>query len=84
MGIDRDLDGLLDADVPPPRLQIAAAGNKLVLNWPFSAAGFLLEETPSLTTTWSSSTNAVEIASPFNVVTNPPGAGAKFFRLHLP
>lgn len=83
MGIDRDLNGVLDADEPLPRLQIAGAGGNAVLNWPLSAAG-VLEELSSLDSpTWSNNTDSVVIANGFNHVTNTPGAAAKFFRLRL-
>jgi len=85
MGIDRDLDGVLDADVPAPRLQIATAGSSAVLNWPLSAAGFNLEETPGVTPGgWNPTTNAIEILGVQNFTTNTLGNGAKFFRLHQP
>jgi YVTN family beta-propeller protein len=85
MAIDRDGDGVLDADAPLPRLQIAQAGAQTVLSWPYGAAGFHLEETPDLSSgTWSTSTNAVTIANGFNYMTNLPGTGAKFFRLRMP
>jgi hypothetical protein len=84
MGIDRNLDGVLDADVPRPSLQIAAAGNVSVLAWPFAAAGFLLEESTNLSGVWTSSTNPVEIVNGFNYVTNSPANGTKFFRLRMP
>jgi hypothetical protein len=54
MGIDRDLNGVLDADEPLPTLQIAQAGASVVINWPFNAAGFNLETAPSLSSvSWS-------------------------------
>jgi hypothetical protein len=85
MGIDRDLDGVLDADVPAPRLQIAAAGSHAVLNWPLTAAGFNLEETPGLSPgSWSTTTNAIEILGAQNFSTNALGNDVKFFRLHQP
>ena len=85
MGIDRDLNGVLDADEPLPRLQIAMTGARTVLNWPLSAAGFGLEETPGVAPgTWSPTTNAIEILGVQNFTTNTPGNGAKFFRLHQP
>ena len=84
MGLDRDLNGVLDGDVPLPQLQLALAGGSAVLSWPVSALG-LLEETSNLTLpTWVNNTNAVEMANGFNYVTNTPGASAKFFRLRLP
>jgi hypothetical protein len=85
MGIDRDLDGVLDADVPPPRLQIARAGANAVLNWPLRAAGYLPESADVLpASAWSSVTDAVEIVSSQNFLTNAPVTGAKFFRLRQP
>jgi hypothetical protein len=85
MAIDRDADGVLDADAPLPSLLIAHAGGRSVLSWPLGAAGFSLEETPDLASgTWNTSTSAVTIANGFNFVTNAPGAGAKFFRLRMP
>jgi YVTN family beta-propeller protein len=84
MGIDRDLNGVLDADEPLPRLQLAGAGGKAVLNWPLGAAGVLEEKWGLTSPAWSNNTDAVEIANGFNFVTNTPGASAKFFRLRLP
>jgi hypothetical protein len=86
MGIDRDLDGVLDADVPPPQLQIAGdSGSNLTINWPFSAAGYQLESTTGLPPgSWTSVTNAIEIFAGRNYVTNPPTPGAGFYRLRFP
>jgi YVTN family beta-propeller protein len=81
MGIDRDLNGVLDADGPLPSLQIAQAGGSAVINWPLSAAGFSLETATSLSSTWSNVDDPVVIANNFNFVTNPPGSGARYFRL---
>ena len=81
MGIDRNLNGVLDADEPRPTLQIAHAAGQAVIKWPFSGVG-VLEESASLNpATWTNNTNAVEIANGFNFVTNSPGAAVKFFRL---
>jgi len=81
-GIDRDLNGVLDADEPRPQLQISLMGTNAVVNWPLSAAAFNLEETLSLApVSWMISTNPVEILSSRNYVTNPLGNSAKFFRL---
>ncbi len=85
MGIDRDLNGVLDADEPLPKLQIATAGTSAVINWPLSAAGFNLEETPGIPPgAWSTTTNAIEILGTRNFTTNALGNGVKFFRLHQP
>ena len=85
MGIDRDLNGVLDADEPLPKLQIAAAGTRAVLNWPLSAAGFNLEETLDVAPgVWKLTTNAIEISGVQNFTTNAIGNRVKFFRLHQP
>lgn len=85
MGIDRDLNGVLDFDEPPPQLQIARVSNQTVLSWPLSAVGFGLEQTASLSApAWSASTNAVEIVNQLNFVTNHPADSTMFFRLRRP
>lgn len=82
MGIDRDLNGVLDGDEPLPRLQIAQAGGSAVINWPLGATGFNLETATSLASaSWSNVNDPVEIVNNFNFVTNPPGSGARYFRL---
>ena len=81
MGIDRDLNGVLDADEPLPALQIAQAGASAVINWPFNAVGFNLETASSLSSvSWSNVNDPVEIAGTRNFVTNA-SPGTKFFRL---
>ena len=80
MGIDRNLNGVLDADEPLPRLEIARSSGKVVLNWPLSAAGFDLEQATNVDTAWTDNTNPVEIINASNFVTNSPGT-TTFFRL---
>jgi len=85
MGIDRDLNGILDADLPAPNLHLVRAGNNLVLNWPLSAAGFNLESAPALSgATWTTVPDPVEILLDQNYLTNSPPTDMRFFRLHLP
>jgi YVTN family beta-propeller protein len=82
MSIDRDGDGVLDADVPPPQLQIGSTGGAFVLHWPFAAAGFVLESSDDLLSgSWSNATDAVEIVGGENYTTNTPAGSAKFYRL---
>jgi hypothetical protein len=85
MGIDRNEDGILDADVPPPSLQIATAGTALSIYWPLSAAGYVLETATNLPgTPWTVSTNLVQIVGGQNYITNPlPLDGAGFYRLRF-
>lgn len=85
MAIDRDANGVLDADEPLPRLQIAQVSGKAVLNWPLGAVGFLLEESPSLgSPIWSADTNAVDIVNNLNFITNALPKNEQFFRLRQP
>jgi len=82
MGIDRDLNGVLDADEPLPQLQISQAAGKVLLSWPLSAAGFNLQQAAGLNpAAWNDNTNPVAIVNNLNVVTNDPSAAAVYFRL---
>jgi YVTN family beta-propeller protein len=85
MGIDRDEDGVLDADVPPPGLRIARAASANVINWPYSAAGFNLEAAPTLpSAAWTNVPDPLEIIAGQNYTTNAPASPATFYRLRLP
>jgi YVTN family beta-propeller protein len=82
MGIDRDEDGLLDGDVPPPTLNVAGNANGTILTWPLSAAGYDLQSTELLIPpTWSNAPDPVEILGDQNFVTNSVPAPSRFFRL---
>jgi hypothetical protein len=84
MGIDRDLDGTLDADVPAPSLQIAQAPGAAIFNWPFSAAGFGLEISTGLSpSSWTNVFDPLEIISGQNYVTSSPPSDVQFYRLKL-
>jgi len=85
MGIDRDEDGVLDADVPAPNLRLVKNGGNGVLNWPYSAAGFALESSDILQPiAWTNVPDPLEIVGDQNYVSNSLSSGARFFRLHLP
>jgi len=85
MGLDRDLNGVLDGDEPLPRLQIAHASGNTVLHWPLNAAGFSLETATNLAAdSWNTVTAAVQIENNSNFVTNAPASGARYFRLRMP
>ncbi|EEF58023.1 beta-propeller fold lactonase family protein [Pedosphaera parvula] len=80
MAIDRDLDGVLDGDVPAPKLRIGTD----TLSWPYKAAGYVLETTSSLGSgAWTNANDAVEIINGQNVMTNPAGNRTRFYRLRL-
>jgi YVTN family beta-propeller protein len=82
MGIDRDEDGVLDGDVPPPMLNVARNANTTILNWPLSASSFDLQFTESLfPPAWSNSPDPIEIVGTQNYLTNSASGGTRFFRL---
>ena len=82
MGMDRDLNGVLDFDEAPPQLRIALVSDRTVINWPSRPSGFRLEQTDSLLApTWSDDTNAVETVDQFHFVTNTTETTTRFFRL---
>jgi YVTN family beta-propeller protein len=82
LGIDRDENGVLDGDEPPPRLNVTRAGSSTVLDWPYSAAGYVLESSPVLPgAPWTNAPEPVEIIGSRNYVTNGAAAGASYFRL---
>ena len=58
--------------------------NAIVLSWPASAIGYVLEQNSNLTTTnWSSTPNAVSVVNGQNQVVATPSAGDVFYRLLL-
>jgi len=82
MGIDRDEDGVLDADVPLPTLQIFAAAPNAVIYWPLGPAGFDLQSATSLSPSiWTNIPDPIEIISNRNYVTNPLSSSSKLYRL---
>mgnify|MGYP005840476241 CR=1 FL=1 len=66
-----------------PTLRIGRLGNgDLVLGWPASATGFVLQQNPALgTTNWSAVTNPVVVVGDERQVTVAPAPGGRFFRL---
>ncbi|MSU57409.1 MAG: hypothetical protein EXS35_04390 [Pedosphaera sp.] len=72
--------------VVPPTLQLASAGNQLVLSWLTSAGGFVLETSPTLATgaVWSPVTNGIVTLGDNFVRTNNASGAAAFYRLHKP
>jgi hypothetical protein len=82
LGIDRDLDGVLDGDTPAPSLRITPALTNTIVAWSTNASGFLLEATTSLPgTNWSPDTNVRGITGGEFNVTNGPTEIQRFFRL---
>ena len=82
IGLDRDANGVLDADEPPPRLQVVLSASAVQISWPYSAS-YVLESTLSLVSpAWSPVTDALEVVAGQNVVTTSPTADIRFYRLH--
>jgi DNA-binding beta-propeller fold protein YncE len=82
MAIDRDLSGVLDADEPLPRLQIVLSAGKVVVSWPFGAAGFVLQQTASLDSpAWTDTSDAVDIVNGVNSIVKDPASTTLYFRL---
>jgi hypothetical protein len=69
-----------------PRLGISRSGLNVVLFWPVTATGFVLEQNSSLvqTTAWSGVSQNVVTNNGTNYVTITPSAGNNFFRLKKP
>jgi len=82
MGIDRNLDGVLDGDTPPPLLAIARANPNLLISWSTNAAGFVLERADDVSSTnWRIDTSRRGIVGPSFQVTNSAGSNRLYFRL---
>jgi hypothetical protein len=65
-----------------PKLGISRAGNQVVLSWPTSATGYVLQSTTNLSVgRWGSITNGISTNSSYCVFTNAAGGRAAFFRL---
>ena len=75
----------LDADIPPPGLQMLRANGIPIVRWPFSAAGFTLQSSTSLLpAAWTNETDPVDITGNQNSVTLSRSARAQFYRLEFP
>ena len=67
----------------PPALDIGFSNNAVLVSWPASASGFVLQQNtdPGPTGPWFSVTNSAEIANGRFQVSLPCAPGRKFFRL---
>lgn len=82
MGIDRNLNGILDGDEPAPSLRISTAGNNALVSWPANAAGYVLERAPAVpSTNWATDTSLRGVSGTDLIITNPVAPGSVFFRL---
>jgi uncharacterized delta-60 repeat protein len=80
-----NLNYLTIAGVPvaQPALRIRLAGNQIVISWPTSALGFVLQSVPSLLPPgmWTDVPQTPVIAGSEYTVVLPRGTGQQFFRL---
>jgi YVTN family beta-propeller protein len=81
MGIDRNANGILDGDEPPPKLSISSSGNLVTISWPYGALGYVLETATTLSSPWNAVTNPLEIVGTQYVLTNATFENARFYRL---
>ena len=82
MGIDRNLNGILDGDEPVPALRITTFGPNAIVAWPTNAPGYVLERAASLPSAdWSPDTNIRGVTGGDFTITNPVSPGSLFFRL---
>ena len=84
--IDGGFWGIVSAVQSPngPPLSVQRVGNAVRVSWPTNAAGFVLEQSLTVTSAWSqvlfpSTTNAADIS-----LTVPAPSGIRFYRLHRP
>ena len=66
--------------LPPPALSVRQSAGMVIITWPVSATGFVLQETSALPGGWTNSTAAVTVQGSTNVVNITP-TGTKFYRL---
>ncbi len=80
------VDGLRFYQVEAPSLEVQTSGDSVVITWPLSAGGYLLETSDNLAamTSWVTVTNPPAIAGFQNAVTIDVSAGSRFFRLRKP
>jgi hypothetical protein len=82
IGIDRNVNGILDGDEPRPALRIARSGSSAVVAWPTNRSDYFLERAPGLSaTSWNLDTSPRSIVGSEFMVTNSPALSNRFFRL---
>ena len=68
--------------VARPKLSITVAGAYLALAWPTNPTGYVLQQdTDMAATNWTAVTNAVTVTNSQYLVTVPPAAARRFYRL---
>jgi hypothetical protein len=68
-----------------PLLSVTETGHEATISWLAPASGFVLEESPNLTTgSWSVSSTTLSTNNGVISATVPAGSGYQFYRLHNP
>jgi YVTN family beta-propeller protein len=80
--IDRDADGLRNAQEPLPNLEALPSGASVVIQWPAADSGWVLESSPNLQSTWQTVTlPRTRTANAVQLNDAPGAASARFYRL---
>jgi len=81
IALDRNANGILDADEPPPKLQITLSGPTILISWPLSP-GFALESTANLSpNSWTPVNAPAEILNNQSTITLAISSASHFYRL---
>lgn len=84
-GVDRDGDGILDADEPMPRLELSRSGNTPQLAWPAVDSALVLEYSDSLVSpNWQPVTEPRATAGAAVSVGDPVAGQQRYYRLRKP
>ena len=82
IGVDRDLNNVLDGDEPAPTLRIVWVNPDTIVAWPTNASGYVLERTVQLpATNWMPDTSLRGLIGGDFTITNAPSPTNLFFRL---
>lgn len=77
--------GVRISAIAAPALKIARSGTNVVISWPSTSAGFVLEsKTNLMATTWTPVSTTPTLNGTDYQVTLPAGSGLQFFRLKSP
>jgi hypothetical protein len=79
-------DYALAFDFSPAQLTIGRTGDDVVISWPASPAGFILQMAPSLSSPipWETVATESTLNQAMNTVTRPASSAQQFFRLFRP
>jgi hypothetical protein len=85
-GQSATVDYALAFDFSPAKLSVGRAGADLVVSWPTSPAGFILQSAPSLNSpiSWQNVAAASLLSNAMNNVALPVSSSMQFFRLSRP